>query len=130
MHFCLSTFIIYASFVSPFSGAVGFLSVGSFVTAYLIPDGNVMISLAVAAWDGCGRDRTDVPPMTAAKEVDRNARRLSTAAPDAAAFDSPPADSENENDATPALPRRKRTAARRDFAMVNESGVKRELGEL
>lgn len=37
---------------SPLNGATGFLSDDSLVTAYLIPDGVVIISFAVAAYEG------------------------------------------------------------------------------
>lgn len=57
---------------SPFCGTLGFLSVGSFKTAYLIPDGAVIISLVVAARDGSGVSPATHAPATVANEVDRN----------------------------------------------------------
>ena len=81
-------------------GATGFLSVGSFVIAYLIPDFVVIISLAVAARDCCGCNKTDVPPTTVAIEVERKDLRL-----DSFPF-------EIENAAASLLKMRKRTNAR------------------
>ena len=83
-----------ADFNSPLYGATGFLSDDSFVIAYLIPDFVVMISLAVAAWDGCGCNTTDVPPTMVAIDVERKDLLLPTpAAPDEA--NSLPIQSEN-----------------------------------
>ncbi len=85
------------------------------MTAYLIPDGVVIISLAVAAKDGCGCDKMDVPPTMVATEVDRNARRLPTAA-DLVEMDSLPIDKEKALTLEPvamAAAARKRT----DFMM-------------
>jgi len=84
------------------------------VTAYLTPDGNVMIS--GAANDGWACDKTDAPPTTVAIDVERKDLRLPDASDVEAAFDSPPLDSENA--ATSVLHRRKMTGASRDFTMV------------
>ena len=95
-----------SDFDSPLYGVTGFLSVGSLVIAYLIPDFVVMISFAVAARDGCGCNKTDVPPTTVAIDVERKDLRLPTpTAPDVA--DSLPID--NEKAATLELQRRNRT---------------------
>lgn len=105
-----------ADFDSPLYGAVGFLSVASFVIAYLIPDFVVIISFAVAARDICGCIKTDVPPTTVAIDVERKDLRLPTpTAPDGA-------DSliDSENATTSELKRRKRTNDR-TFDMVGGS---------
>ena len=102
---------------SPFSGAIGFLFVGSFVTAYLIPDSVVIISLAVAAYDGCGCATSaamDVPPTMVATEVERKPLRLPRVDSDTAAFSLP----DNEKAAAPELPRRKMTVDTIDFTMM------------
>lgn len=73
----------------------------------------VIISLAVAANDGCGCNKIDVPPTTAANEV---ARKDLLSDDDDTTFDSLLGC--NENAAELELHRRKMTDARRDFVMI------------
>ncbi len=89
--------------------------------AYLIPDFVVMISLAVTARDGCGCNKTEVPPTMVAIDVERKDLRL----PTPTALDE--ADSlpiVNENAAASALKRRNRTNDR-NIDMVDASFGKR-----
>lgn len=98
---------------------IGFLFPDSLVTAYLMPDGVVIISLAVAANDGWGCDTSpasDVPPTTVAIDVDKNSRRPSTVESLTTEVFPPLG---RENAAVPELQRRMTAAIKaRDFTMI------------
>jgi len=104
--------------MSPFKGATGFLSVGCFVTAYLIPDGEVIISFAVAAMEGWGWAATaSDATVTEAAVVDRKDLRLFKSESDGRG---PLIDMENAK--TPPLPYReeeaRRIAVMKDLTMM------------
>jgi len=85
--------------MSPFNGTAGFLSLGAWVTAYLIPEGKVIIS--GPAKDDCGDATIPSVPATAAAVLVKKER-----------LSSPPL---TEKEAADEMHKRRAMAEKKDF---------------